>query len=238
MKPVLILQNANNDGPDYFEDYLVHQSVPYQIVNAAQGQALPQTMAMHSGFALMGGPMGANDEAEFAHLTQAYVLLDQALAQGIPVIGHCLGGQMLARALGGTVSKARTLEVGWHPVTPMKSARTEEWLGDNTFYTMQWHYDEFSLAPGAQLLASSPYAPHQAFVAEGKFLGMQFHIEARAAKIDTWLDEVRSPASLPNGLNCHDDVRIKSDSKALAAQAKHLADRIYARWLQCLIEGA
>ena len=238
MKPVLILQNANNDGPDYFEDYLATHEIPFQIVNAAQGQSLPKGLVGYSGFGLMGGPMGANDEAEFPFLTQAYALLGEALAQGVPVIGHCLGGQMLAKALGATVGKARTLEVGWHPVTPVESPQAAEWLGENTFYTMQWHYDAFSLPPSAHLLASSPYAPHQAFVLGDKFLGMQFHIEARAEKIITWLEEVRSPASQANGLNCHDDTRIKADSKALAGQARAMADRIYARWLKGLTKGA
>lgn len=238
MKPVLILQNANNDGPDYFEDYLHRQKIPCQVVNAAQGQLLPSSLENYSGFGLMGGPMGANDEAEFPHLTHAYALLDQALAQGVPVIGHCLGGQLLAKAMGGSVAKARNQEVGWHPVTPMASRRAEEWLGMAPFHAMQWHYDEFSLPVGAELLASSPFAPHQAFVVGDLFLGMQFHIEARAPKIDAWLDEVRSDASAPNGLNCHDDTRIKADSMALAGQAQVVADRIYGRWLRSLTKAS
>lgn len=232
MKPILILQNASNDGPDYFEAYLQSTATAYHVVNIGQGQALPLSLHAYGGFALMGGAMGANDESLYPHLTQAYALLQQAIAERIPVIGHCLGGQMLAKALGASVTtRPNQKEVGWHEVTSLDSELALEWLGAAKFQTMQWHYDVFSLPQGASLLASSRLCPHQAFVAHDIFLGMQFHIEARGQKINIWVDEVRSDASEPDGIHCHDDARIRFDTEQFAAQARTVADHIYGRWL-------
>lgn len=235
MKPVLILQNANNDWPDYFEEFLKGASFPYVVVNAGQGQCLPARLDDYSGFGLMGGAMGANDETLYPHLASAYVLLKQAIDEKIPVMGHCLGGQMLARALGATVSQAKLPEIGWHEIRPTNSELASHWLGlspSRPFKSMQWHYDEFSLPSNATLLAASQYGAHQAFVSQEIFLGMQFHIEARAEKITAWLADERSSASIPNGLNCHDDGRIQADTQEWEPRAKWVADHIYGRWLE------
>ena len=118
-------------------------------------------------------------------------LIRDAVAKNIPVIGHCLGGQLLAKALGGRAERMAVPEIGWHAITHTNSAAARAWLGhapDATVY--QWHQDSFvDLPPGAETLASSPACAHQAFAIR-QHLGMQFHIEITPAKIGAWLAQV------------------------------------------------
>jgi GMP synthase-like glutamine amidotransferase len=234
MKPILILQHAADDWPDYFETFLIARRCPYLVINTGMHEPLPERLTGFGGLAVMGGAMGANDEALFPTMTQEYRLIDQALQTSIPVIGHCLGGQMLARALGATVSQAKNKEVGWQTVVPNHSPAANEWLGRHSFQAMQWHYDEFALPTGAQALAASLYCQQQAFVYGGIHLGMQFHIEAQAKKIERWVADVRSEKSAPNGSNIHSNERIRSDTQQWASQSAAMADRIYAKWLNGL----
>jgi GMP synthase-like glutamine amidotransferase len=234
MKPILILQHAANDWPDYFETFLKSRELPYMVVNAGMDEPVPQLVSGFGGLAVMGGAMGANDEALFPFLKQEYQLIEQALKAALPVIGHCLGGQMLARALGGTVSHAKTKEVGWHAVEPQYSPTARNWLGAGSFMAMQWHYDEFTLPAGAEPLATSLYCPQQAFLYDGIHLGMQFHIEAQAQKIERWIADVRSDKSMPNESNIHSNERIRADTQQWASKSAAMADRIYTRWLNGL----
>lgn len=229
---VLILQHLNEDGPGYLGDWLDAQGIPWQVRCAEAGEHYPQSAAGYRGLAVLGGAWSANDERPT--LRQAEALIREADALGIPVLGHCLGGQLMARALGGRVERLPRPEVGWWPIAHTGSAAARAWLGEAATATVyQWHQDGFvELPAGAELLASSPACAHQAF-AIGPHLGMQFHIEITPQKIATWLgqpgeayplnvqrfpDSVQDPASMNAATQRHQ------------AGSQALADRIYATW--------
>ena len=117
----------------------------------------PASVRGYRGLAVLGGAWSANDDRPT--LRQAEALILEADALGIPVIGHCLGGQLMARAFGGRVERLPQPEVGWWPITRSDSAAAREWLGDAEQATVyQWHQDSFvELPPGAELLASSAH---------------------------------------------------------------------------------
>ena len=235
---VLVLQHTLEDGPGYLGEWLNAHGHTWQVRCTEAGQACPESMDGYRALAVLGGEWGANDDRP--SLRQAEALIRQADARGIPVIGHCLGGQLMARAFGGRVERLPLPEVGWLPIAAAPGADAallQDWLGglrqqgQATVY--QWHYDSFvQLPPGARLLASSPACAHQAF-AIGPHLGMQFHIEITPAKIDAWLKNPGTvyPQAVAQGLPT-----VQAPGVMRASTAQHqsgsqaLADVIYAAW--------
>lgn len=229
---VLVLQHLFEDGPGYLGQWLDAQGIRWHLRCAEAGEDYPAAVRGYRGLAVLGGAWSANDERPT--LRQAEALIREADALGIPVIGHCLGGQLMARALGGRVERLPQPEVGWWPMAHNGSAAARAWFGDDAAPTVfQWHQDSFVvLPPGAEVLASSPTCAHQAF-ALGPHLAMQFHIEITPAKIAAWLehpgeaypvhvllhrDSVQDPAGMHAATRVH-----QAGSEALAA-------RIYASW--------
>ncbi len=214
MKPVLILQHLNGDGPAYLRTWLEREGRPFSIFNTEAGQAFPQRMADYSALAVLGGEMSANDP--LPALREAERLIRDAVATNVPVLGHCLGGQLMARALGARVAESPRPEIGWHRIRIRKVTDSSVWFGEAAEQLVfQWHYDAFELPRGAQWLAESAACPHQAF-ALGPHLAMQFHVELDEPKLHAWASS--QPALLEQAAP-----RLK-DQQALA-------DKLYARWL-------
>ena len=236
MKPILVLQHAHYDWPGYFTDCLINWQIPHVIVNVAAGDLLPYTITDYSGFAIMGGAMSANDELNYPHLAQAYALIHEAFANRIPIIGHCLGGQMLARAAGGIVIKAPSAEIGWHKVSPLHTAAAYDWFGGlNPVMLFEWHNETYLPPPQAQLLAGSLYCLNQAFSLDDIHLGMQFHVEALPEKINHWLDTAREDIESANDQNIHSEDKIRHDNWLYTEGAQAVARQLYTRWLKNVV---
>jgi GMP synthase-like glutamine amidotransferase len=230
MKPVLILQHLTADGPAHLHTWLKQQGRPYVLCNTELGQDFPASVQGYAGLAVLGGEMSANDP--LPSLRHAERLIVEAMDAGIPVIGHCLGGQLMARALGARVIDSPTPEIGWHRVQLLPQADTRAWFGDGADATVfQWHYDAFELPSGATLLARSDACPHQAF-SVGPHLAMQFHVELDEPKLAAWAtahdDRFFAAATLPTVQTASE--MLAGVARQLAAQQR-MADRIYARWL-------
>lgn len=234
-QPILILQHAHYDWPGYLLDFFNDKKIPYVVINRDQGHELPNNLNSFSGFAIMGGAMSANDDNQLPYMGKAYDLLDQALRQRIPVIGHCLGGQMLARALGGHVQKADVSEIGWHTVFPTDSELSQSWWGQlQPRCLFQWHNETFVLPDQELLIASSEYCSSQAFVYDEIHLGMQFHVEALSDKIQHWLTTAREDIEAANHLNIQSEATILHFTALYEQQSKETARQLYSRWLRAI----
>lgn len=232
MKPVLVLQHLSADGPGYLGTWLQRAGVPADVRNTEAGDAYPADLTGHRALAILGGEMSANDP--LPSLRQAEALVLDAFARGVPVIGHCLGGQLMARALGVPIGPSPRPEVGWQPLRVAANPLAEAWFGAAGPRTVfQWHYEAFALPPGATPLAGSDACPLQAF-GLGPHLAMQFHIEVDAEKVDRWSrdDGVRFLDALAAhaGTVQHGAAMREGIARELAAH-QALADRLYARWL-------
>ncbi len=232
MAPILILQNNVADGPSYLATWLQRQGVAMDVRCSERGEAFPAGMAGFGALAILGGEMSVNDP--LPELRRAEDLIRQSMAAGLPVIGHCLGGQLMARALGATVGASPAPEIGWTEVAVDDTAVARDWLGDAPLATVfEWHYEAFDLPVGAQHLAGSAHCPNQAF-ALGRHLAMQFHVELDEPKLNVWLDVLDK--SYAEVAQRHPE-SIQSVAAMRAAQQQHLraqqqmADRLYARWL-------
>jgi GMP synthase-like glutamine amidotransferase len=233
LKPVAIFRYARTEGPGHFATFLSSHGLEWTLVALDEGEPVPADPRAYSGLGFMGGPMSANDELPW---TQPVLqLMRDAVAAKVPVIGHCLGGQMLARAMGGQVSRNPVKEIGWVPVTIEDSPIAQAWFqgAASPFATFQWHEDTFTLPPGATRILTGTHCPNQAYVLDDRHLGMQCHVEITAEMIDTWcrtgisdIDENvgRSPA-------VQDAATIRSLIARNLTPLSATADRLYARWI-------
>lgn len=150
--------------------------------------ARPQ-IEKYDGLVVLGGSMNVDEVEAYPNLAAEVDMIQEAVAAGMPVLGICLGAQLVAKALGGSVSPNPESEVGWYEVRPTHSAQADallKWLRPaETIF--QWHTDTFTLPHGCELLATSRLCQHQAFRYGDNVYGFQFHLEADANLIERWL---------------------------------------------------
>lgn len=231
MKPVLVLQHLSTDGPAYLAIWLHREGVPFELRNTDAGQAYPEHMGAFSALAILGGEMSANDP--LPSLRRAELLVLDAMARGCPVIGHCLGAQLMARALGARIGASLAPEVGWHALTLHGGEATRQWFGDGPIGPVfQWHEEAFELPPGAALLAASPACRNQAF-AIGAHLAMQFHVEVDEEKLKRWslLGSAAYLALQRRHATVQSGPRMRDGMAEHLGRQQALADRVYASWL-------
>jgi GMP synthase (glutamine-hydrolysing) len=230
MKPVLVLQHLDADGPAYLGDWLRAQGIAADVRNAQAGDRFPERIDGHSALVVLGGEMSANDP--LPTLRRAESLILQAMQRGRPVLGHCLGGQLMARALGARVGASPAPEVGWLAMDVADSAPARDWFGPEAQHAVfQWHYEAFDLPAGCHALAGSPACPHQAF-AVGPHLAMQFHVEVDAEKLARWTADAgpRHAGAAVVHDSVHSIERMRRDSALHLQRQQALAARVYARW--------
>jgi len=231
MKPIVIVRFSPTEGPGRFAEWLDAQGIRWELVSLDAGQRVPADPRPFAGIAMMGGPMSANDDLSWN--VPLLGLLRDAVAADVPVIGFCLGGQLLARALGAKVTRTRAPEIGWSEVVTPDSA-TREWFGGRPWFTtFQWHYDVFGLPRGATRALTNPVNPEQAFVL-GKHLGMQCHIEMTRELVETWChtgtDEL--PGRSTAAMQSKADIMLDIDTRL--AELSAVADDVFARWARGL----
>jgi GMP synthase-like glutamine amidotransferase len=231
MAPVLILQFMADDGPAYLGTWLRQRGVPADVRHAEGGTPFPQRIDGYRALALLGGGMSVNDG--HAYLRDAERLIGEAMARDIPVLGHCLGGQLMARTLGAKVGPSPAPEIGWQRIERAQTPECLAWFGpEAAHHVFHWHYEAFDLPSGAAPLATSPACRHQAF-ALGPHVALQFHVEVDAAKVRLWLSQAE-PAYLEaqrRHASVHGEQRVRDDTARHLPGQQRLADRIYARWL-------
>lgn len=190
---------------------------------------MPRDPRGYAGLVFMGGPMSVNDD--LAWIAPALELVRQAVRNDVPVLGHCLGGQLMAKALGGTVTANAVREIGWGEVRVCENAVARAWLGEpRAFLSFHWHGETFTLPPGATRVLENAHCANQAF-ALGIHFGMQTHVEMTEDMVRSWLqsgaDEMREHAESPG---------VQPAGEVLRNLGPHLdalhavANRIYDRW--------
>jgi GMP synthase-like glutamine amidotransferase len=231
MKPVLILEHQIPENIAYLGTWLENHKIPYVVCNAERDGMFPKSMDNYSALAVMGGAMSANDPLPTNQ--EAINLISEAINSDIPVIGHCLGGQLMAKALGAEVRVNNLPEIGWQKIDYVKDKLVEDWFGsDPTQVVIHWHYDTFDIPSGAKLLASNKNCKNQAF-SIGKHLAMQFHIEIDEKKLNFWTSD--KDANWESAIIKYGSVQDKNEmlDGAITFLAKHkkTADNIYKYWL-------
>jgi GMP synthase-like glutamine amidotransferase len=187
MKRVLALQHVWDDPPAYLEEILHAHQIACETIEV-QTMPLPDP-ASYQAIVLMGGPQHIYADEEQAYLAREKALVRQAVAASIPTLGICLGGQLLASALGARVRRHQVAEVGFFEIPLTEAGRQDPLFAGLPGWQLafHWHEDVFDLPEDAVLLATSELAPNQAFRYGSCAYGLQFHIELNTDMAQLWL---------------------------------------------------
>ena len=180
----------------------------------------------------MGGPMSVNDNLPWIAPTLA--LIRDSFAKDLPLLGHCLGGQLISKALGGVISANPIKEIGWGEVHVSDNDIARGWFGDlQNFHAFHWHGETFTLPQGATHLLSSPYCTNQAY-AIGKHLALQCHPEMTAAMITEWCEEGISEITASKSVAVQSADSMQQQMGARLPQLNNVAHRLYSQWIEGL----
>ncbi|RBP97416.1 GMP synthase [Bifidobacterium aemilianum] len=219
---VLIMQHAPWEKPGRILENLEDLDLPTLTLNVAKCKKpdLPD-LSQISGLVVMGGPMGPEDIDAFPGLQAEKKLIRSVIKAEMPVLGVCLGQQLISTALGGKVIHGKELKVGFRPV---KSTEKNDYFAgwSKQQPVLQWHQDSVSLPKGAQLLAKSQHIENQAFRI-GTALGLLFHLEVTATLLDEWLSE----KSMVKAIGKSQAARIRDDFETYNPQVQPLAEQVF-----------
>jgi GMP synthase (glutamine-hydrolysing) len=192
----IIIQNDPKVPVGAFGGYLAEEGVPCRLVRPYLGESLP-ALATVAAVIILGGAMGVHDTDRHPFLVALQEFMQQCVVDTIPLLGICLGGQLLAEALGGRVTTGSCGEKGLQAVRLSTAGAADPlFAGIGEEFTMfQWHNDCFALPEGAVLLASSAVCPGQAFRYGENAYGLQFHPEVDRSIIDLWARKTEHTAA-------------------------------------------
>lgn len=171
----VILQHHPIEGPGSLTPWLARHTTSLQIIRLYAGEECPAAAAVDL-LIVLGGPMSVNDEGEFPWLLAEKAFIRQVIDRQRPVLGICLGSQLIANALGAEVRANTEKEIGWLPIEGIAASAALPFAIPNST-VFHWHGDTFDLPAGAILLARSEACAHQAFCYQEKVLALQFHLE-------------------------------------------------------------
>lgn len=232
-KPVAILRFFPIEGPGYFATFLDQHAVPWRLIRLDAGDTFPDDPRGFSGLVLMGGPMSVHDDLPW--IAPVIRLIKQVIDADIPILGNCLGGQLLATAMGGEVTNHPFKELGWGWVDVIDTPAARNWLGDITgFEAFHWHGETFSLPSGTIPLLSGKFCTNQAFVS-GRHLGLQCHLEMTPDMVKEWCrvnaEELEQNQGSP-AVQTADEIQRDLHRRISALQ--NVAYRIYRNWITAL----
>ncbi len=189
------LQHVPFESTAYIDEWAMIKHHKLTSIKMYEGFELPQLDAIEW-LIIMGGPMGVNDDKTFPWLKDEKRYIEDAIAAGKPVVGICLGAQLIADVLGAKVYKNDYKEIGWFPVERTEDARESSVFAGvpDSFYAFHWHGDTFDIPSGAIWTARSEACAHQAFEYNKKVIGLQFHLESTRESIGNLIH------------NCHSDI--------------------------------
>lgn len=235
MLPVAIFRHAPVEGPGYFAIFLEQHGIPWRLIAIDEGETVPVAVDGFSGLCFMGGPMSVNDPLPW--IAPVCALIRDAVAKDVPVIGHCLGGQLMSKALGGEVTRNPVREIGWGMAGGEDSALARHWLGGfagSPCTVFHWHGETFSIPPGATRLLASRHCANQMF-AVGPHLAMQCHVEMTPEMIAAWCaqwgDEVLARADRPS---VQPPELMQREIPERLPEMRRLSEQLYSIWIQGL----
>lgn len=235
MKPIRIFRHVSCEGSSYLDTFLDRNNVPYEVICVDKGITMPQTFDDISGLVFMGGAMNVTDSLHW--INEEKELIRKAIDKNIPIMGICLGAQLMSAALGGKITHDPNMEIGWHKVEPDIKNIDYEWLNElpENFIPFHWHADTFSIPEGATALLHSKCRRNQAFSINNS-IAMQFHLEMTTEMVEEWVRLFKS--DLKNGYPCvQNSHEIISNIEERIAALHHCADIFYGKWIKGLIDN-
>lgn len=234
MRRMLVFQHVPHEILGTLDPQLRDAGFRIRYVNfGRQGDAAPDISRYH-GLVVLGGPMNCDEVARYPHLGTETEAIREAIERGMPVLGICLGAQLIARALGARVMKNPEKEIGWYEVTPTPEGRRDPLFShfNGVEQIFQWHGDTFEIPQGAVHLATSKSCAHQAFRYRDNVYALQFHLEVDEPLISRWL---HTPV-MAREIEClgpdFNPQRIMSDTGRHIRRSLDLGERLFGHFIR------
>ena len=226
MNKIRIFRHVECEGPAHLLTLLQQKQLDYELIRIDAGETISPALDDCAGLIFMGGSMSVNDDLPW--LAHEMALIRAAVAQDIPVLGVCLGSQLLAKALGARVYPGPCMEIGWADVSITATHALLDGLTE-TLEVFHWHGETFELPEHATLLFGNARYAHQGF-AVGPHLGLQFHVEMTASLIREWV--TRFPADIARRCDAQHDARaILTNLDTRVSRLQQHAATLFNNWL-------
>jgi GMP synthase (glutamine-hydrolysing) len=209
---ILVIQHVAPEPASRIAAVASAAGIDLHLIRVYAGEPVPTSIGQYTGLVVMGGPMGAYEIDRYPHLRDERRLIESALEKHVPILGVCLGSQLLAAALGATVRPGPRKEIGWLPLVVEPAAKDDPLFAavPRSFTALHWHGDVFDLPPGAVALARSELTSCQAF-RHGFAYGLLFHLEVTSKQLtdmtiafgDELVEAGLSPRELLSGWLAH-----------------------------------
>ena len=189
MRRLLVFQHVPHEILGTLDPLLRNAGFRIRYVNFGRQPDVHPNLSRYHGLVVLGGPMNCDQTSHYPHLNTEVEAIKSAIGRGMPVLGICLGAQLIARALGARVVKNPVKEIGWYDLSPTEAGKEDPLFAklDAVQRIFQWHGDTFDIPHGAVHLATSPDCRNQAFRYGENVYGLQFHLEVDEAMIKRWL---------------------------------------------------
>jgi GMP synthase (glutamine-hydrolysing) len=232
VKTILFIQHGETDKPGLLAETLARSGVGFEVAHPYLGEPLPDSLAAFSGLAVGGGAQGAYEADKYPYLNRECDLIREAAHAGKPVLGLCLGAQLMAAALGAPVRPGPRREIGFFPITLDPIAKYDPLLCDlpTDFVATHWHGDVFDLPAAGMRLASSALTPNQLFRYGCGLYGLQFHLEMTPEIFEEMLvgsdDYLLAAGADPD--------QLRQEAWKFLPPLRETADKVFSRWAAML----
>jgi GMP synthase (glutamine-hydrolysing) len=229
---VTLLQHIHCETPGIISDCLQSADIDMRFVRTFERNPIPSNLDTQAGLIVMGGPMSVYDHDQFPFLLEEQRLIEEALKEDKPVLGVCLGSQLLAATLGAEVKSGAQKEIGWHPVTLTEYAATDALWKElpARFTAYHWHGDVYDLPQGAVSLASSELTPCQGFRYGTNAYGFLFHMEVTEKIIKNMVAEFQDELEE----QCITAGSIIQKTQDYLSALQTVGGRVFRRWVKLL----
>lgn len=231
MDEVLVFQHDPFEDLGTFAEVLEKQGISCRVIHLFHGEAPAEDWERIRALIILGGPMGVNDEEQFPFLRWEKRIIRAAVDEAVPLLGVCLGAQLIASSLGAAVYRGPVKEIGWNPISLTPHGQVDSLLGylPENATVFQWHGDGFELPAGAIRLASSVNYENQAFRMGRHIYALQFHLEVMPRMIEQWIDArskelAQAPYVAPE--------KIRVDTQNYAATLKYYGERFLTEFIR------
>ncbi|HEY7219498.1 MAG TPA: gamma-glutamyl-gamma-aminobutyrate hydrolase family protein [Candidatus Binatia bacterium] len=235
MKKLLVLQHVAHELLGTLNPLLKRSGFRIRYVNFARHPDAEPNLDGYNGLVILGGPMSVNDAGRLPHLSTEMRLIEEALQRNLPVLGICLGAQLIAKTLGADVYPNLEKEIGWYDVSPTDEAESDPLLLEfkETEKIFQWHGETFDIPKSTRHLAFSSLCTNQAFRYGDNVYGFQFHLEVDEPMIHRWLRVAENRREIA-ALGTIDPEGIYRDTLAHMTRLHHLSTRVFGEFINLL----
>jgi GMP synthase (glutamine-hydrolysing) len=236
MRNLLVLQHVPYEPLGTLNPLLKREGYRIRYVNFGREPDAKPQIDRYNGLVVLGGPMSVTESDRYPHLSHEAEIIADAIDRGMPVLGICLGAQLIAKALGADVRRHDEKEIGWYRLAVTDAAKDDAVFShfENDDHVFQWHGDTFEIPAGATHLATTSSCHNQAFRYGDNVYGLQFHLECDEPMIDRWLRVPHHVDEIESTGGKIDPQQIRTHTPRHIGRLKNLSDRVFGEFVRIL----